>query len=207
MNLSVNQRSTCRVCGSHKLYKFLEFPDVPLVDDYLTADGLGSEFLYPLRIFVCEDCHLVQTQHDVDISGYYRDYHYSVASSTFAQQFMRALAKASFERYGLRAKDSVVEVGSSDGFQYQSISLRGRDRDLRGCTTSRFTITELPLSGLSLVKRADAWVMKWGLLPVLRRATYHRGLDGTDQPDQRDRVVGLHLCSRDEPIWESVQLQ
>lgn len=119
MKLTVNQLSACRACGSHKLYRFLEFPDAPLVDDYLTAGELGIEFLYPLRVYICEDCYLVQTQHDVDVSGYYKDYHYSVASSPFAQRFMRGLARALFERYGLKSGDSVVEVGSSDGFQLQ----------------------------------------------------------------------------------------
>lgn len=119
MKLTVNQLSACRACGSHKLYRFLEFPDAPLVDDYLTAGELGIEFLYPLRVYICEDCHLVQTQHDVDVCGYYRDYHYSVASSPFAQRFMRGLAQTLFERYGLESGDSVAEVGSSDGFQLQ----------------------------------------------------------------------------------------
>ena len=119
MKLSVNECSACRACSSHKLYRFLEFPDVPLVDDYLTVGDLGTEFLYPLRLYVCEDCSLVQTQHDVDTSGYYRDYHYSVASSPFAQRFMRGLAQALFERYALNPGDSVLEVGSSDGFQLQ----------------------------------------------------------------------------------------
>ena len=125
MKLIINKLSACRACGSHKLYRFLEFPDVPLVDDYLTIGKLGTEFLYPLQLYVCEDCQLVQTQHDVDVTGYYRDYHYSVASSPFAQRFMRGLAEALFERYGMRSGDSVVEVGSSDGFQLQCFKYLG----------------------------------------------------------------------------------
>jgi hypothetical protein len=87
------------------------------VDDYRTEDKLGTEFLHPLRVYVGEHCYLVQTQHDVDVSGYYKDYHYSVASSPFAQQFMRGLARALFEGHGLKSGDSVVEIGSGDGFQ------------------------------------------------------------------------------------------
>jgi hypothetical protein len=119
VNLSVNERSACRACGSNKLIKFLEFPDISLVDDYLTANELGTEFLYPLRVYLCENCSLVQTQHDIDIRSYYEGYHYSVASSPFAQRFMRELAQTLFERYGLRSGDSIGEIGSSDGFQLQ----------------------------------------------------------------------------------------
>lgn len=117
MNLGVNERSACRVCGTDKLSKFLEFPDVPLVDNYLAVDELGSEFLCSLPIYVCERCHLVQTQHDVEATEYYKDYHYSVASSPFAQRFMHSLTQALFERYSLKLGDSILEVGSGDGFQ------------------------------------------------------------------------------------------
>jgi SAM-dependent methyltransferase len=119
MKIAVNLRSACRVCGGNKLFRFLEFPDAPLVDDYLTSDKFGSEFLWPLAIYVCQDCHLVQTQHDVDLAAYYKDYHYSVALSPLAQQFMRNLAETLFKLYSLKPGDSVLEVGSGNGFQLQ----------------------------------------------------------------------------------------
>lgn len=118
MKLSVNQRAACRVCGGHKLCKFLEFSDMPLTDDLLKIGEIGTEFRHPLRVYVCEDCHLVQTQHDVDAT-YYKDYYYSVSFSPFAQRFMQNLAKALLELYALKPGDSVLEVGSSDGLQLQ----------------------------------------------------------------------------------------
>jgi SAM-dependent methyltransferase len=121
MKLSVNKRSTCRVCGSSDLYKFLEFSDIPLVDDFLTRDELGTEFLYPLKLYVCKCCYLVQTQHDVDLTNYYKDFHYSVSLSPFARRFMRSLAQALFEHYDLKSGDSVLEVGSSDGYQLECL--------------------------------------------------------------------------------------
>ena len=82
---------------------------MPLTDDLLRVGEIGTEFLHPLQVYVCEHCYLVQTRHDVDAT-YYKDYHYSVASSPFAQRFMRGLARALFERYGLKSGDSVVEM-------------------------------------------------------------------------------------------------
>lgn len=116
-DLAINKRCACRICGGHKLNKFLEFIDIPLVEDYLLVESLGTEFLYPLKIYVCEDCQLVQTQDDIDTSKYYRNYHYSTASSPFIQRFMRRVAQDLFKYYDLKAGDSVVEIGSGDGSQ------------------------------------------------------------------------------------------
>ena len=119
MNVAVNQRSVCRVCGRNDLSIFLEFSHIPLIDDYLTANRFGLEFLWPLTIYVCRHCQLVQTQHDVDTTAYYKDYNYSASLSPFVQEFMRKLARILFESYGLQHGDSVLEVGSSDGFQLE----------------------------------------------------------------------------------------
>lgn len=118
MKYTVTERRTaCRVCGSDRLVPFLELPDVPLTDEFLREDELGTEFLWPVRVYFCERCCLVQTLHDVDVADYYRDYQYSVALSPFAQRFIRRLAEEVWRRYQLGPGDAVVEVGSSDGTQ------------------------------------------------------------------------------------------
>jgi SAM-dependent methyltransferase len=90
---------------------------MPLTDDLQSGPELGSEFLWPIRVYFCEQCSLVQTLHDVDTSDYYRDYQYSVAQSQFASDFMRTLAKKIWFNYRLNAGDAIIEVGSSDGAQ------------------------------------------------------------------------------------------
>jgi SAM-dependent methyltransferase len=90
---------------------------MPLTDDFLREAELGSEFLWPIKVYFCRDCRLVQTLHDVDVRDYYRDYQYSVAISPFAQRFMRRLAEEIWEQYDLKSGSAVVEVGSGDGAQ------------------------------------------------------------------------------------------
>lgn len=117
MKYRVIERKTCRVCGSERLTQFLELPNMPLTDELLRADQLGSEFLYPIRVYFCENCFLTQTLHDVDMHDYYRDYRYTVALSPFAQRFMRRLAEQVWRMYRFEPGDVVIEVGSGDGAQ------------------------------------------------------------------------------------------
>ena len=127
MKYIVTERAGCRVCGSDRLVRFVDLPDMPLTDEFLREDELGTEFLWPLRVYFCEDCCLTQTLHDVNGDDYYHDYKYSVALSPFAQGFMRRLAEEVWRQYRFRPGDTVVEVGSSDGAQlacFQSLGAR-----------------------------------------------------------------------------------
>lgn len=127
MKYQVFDRTKCRVCGSDPLTRFLELPGMPLTDDLLRANERGSEFLYPIRVYFCATCSLVQTLHDVDVRDYYHDYQYSVALSQLAQDFMRRLAEQTWMKYGFKPGDTVVEVGSGDGVQlsyFQALGAR-----------------------------------------------------------------------------------
>jgi len=116
--MHIRSLSQCRACHSRRLRQFLHLPQMPLTDDFIPLERFGEEFRHDLEVFVCEDCHTAQTQHDVDMGDYYEDYQYAVGTSEMACRFMRLLAvnllaKYHAERKGLR----VLEVGSGDGGQ------------------------------------------------------------------------------------------
>jgi len=127
MGYTVTERHVCRICGSGQLVCFLELPDMPLTDQFLSRDKLGSEFLWPVRLYFCESCGVAQTLHDVTVEDYYQDYHYSVGVSPLAQRFMLRLAHEAWRQFGLEPGDSVIEIGCSDGFQlacFQALGAR-----------------------------------------------------------------------------------
>ena len=91
---------------------------MPFTDDFVKKDEIGSEFLYPINIFFCKDCHTVQTQHNVAVDEYYEDYQYSVGASKFASDFMNKTAEKLCSTYFSGNKNiKVLEVGSGDGGQ------------------------------------------------------------------------------------------
>lgn len=107
----------CRLCGSDDVRRFLHFDDVPFADAFIKKADIGTEFFAPIDVYWCANCKSVQTLHDVDVSEYYNDYHYTVSNSPFALRFMDLLANKVVDTYGLKPGDSVIDIGSSDGYQ------------------------------------------------------------------------------------------
>lgn len=128
MQSNIKYRSTCRVCGSKRLQLFLSFADMALHDGFVSAADAGDGFSADLNIYLCKDCFVVQTQHDVDLEAYYEAYQYSVGHSPTARRFMRALADALIADYGADGERlNVVEVGSGDGTQLHIFKQMGHD--------------------------------------------------------------------------------
>ena len=142
MSWSIHHRDCCRLCGSADVAPFLDLGRAPFTDDFVTPEQLGREFAAPLTVFVCRACWTAQTQHDVEVDEYYRDYNYSVAASPFAQRFMARLAQRTMAEYGLTPGAGVLEIGSGDGaqlahFQALGAHVLGFEPSADLCATSR----------------------------------------------------------------------
>jgi hypothetical protein len=90
---------------------------MPFTDELTRKERIGEEFLSDIAIFWCESCHSAQNLTDVHVADYYRDYQYTVSGSDFARKFMSRVAEEAFRQYSLCDGDSVIEVGSGDGYQ------------------------------------------------------------------------------------------
>src|SRR5205823_1777221 len=115
--ITVRHRDACRICGGRDLRRFFRHDAAPFTDEFVRAETAGSEFLAPVEVYWCAGCTTAQTLHDVEVGEYYRGYNYTVSTSAFALRFMERLAQVSWERFGLRPGDTVLEVGSGDGAQ------------------------------------------------------------------------------------------
>jgi SAM-dependent methyltransferase len=125
VSFSIHRRDACRICRGSDVPFFLDLGQAPFTDDFVTPQAAGSEFSGALSVAVCRTCWTAQTRHDVDVSDYYRDYRYSVATSGFAQRFMARLAEETLSRYATSPDARVIEVGSGDGAQLAHFGQRG----------------------------------------------------------------------------------
>jgi len=127
MNVVVHRRNACRICRSDQLRRFLHFDNIPFTDGFLRPGNRSREFTAPLDLYWCDECHVVQTQHDVEVADYYRDYRYTVSESDFARHFMQRLAEETFRRFEFQRGWGVIEIGSGDGYQlgcFQALGAR-----------------------------------------------------------------------------------
>lgn len=126
MNFEIKELSKCRICLSKNLTNILLLPDMPLTDEFVTKDKIGSEFLSDISIYICKNCLTTQTQQDIDILDYYDDYQYSVGSSASASVYMDMVGREIKKKYFPDKKSvKVLEIGSGDGRQLQSFKKLG----------------------------------------------------------------------------------
>jgi SAM-dependent methyltransferase len=98
----------------------------PLCESYLTAEQLNRmEPFYPLHVYVCEKCFLVQVQEYVSPEGIFTEYAYFSSYSDSWLAHMKAYADMITARLGLGRESRVVELGSNDGYLLQYFVAKG----------------------------------------------------------------------------------
>lgn len=118
------QRTDCRLCGSRRLVKFLDFDNVLLAGAFLRAEDIRAEPFYPLGIYFCEDCTCVQVCEVIPGDVLFRNYFYfSSAIRTLVEQF-GDFAPEMAERFALGSRSLVVELGCNDGVILRPLSER-----------------------------------------------------------------------------------
>ena len=108
----------CRHCEARLRHAFLDLGHAPPSNAYLTeADLSRSERYYPLRLWVCEHCWLVQTEDYAEAAELF-DANYAYFSSTSSSWLAHArdYAERMLETLALRADSLVIEVASNDGY-------------------------------------------------------------------------------------------
>ncbi len=88
-----------------------------LANSFLTAGELaaGNEPKYPLDVFFCEQCGLVQIGHVVPPDALFKEYIYFSATSDLVHRHAAYLARSFQQRFGLTGSSRVVEIASNDG--------------------------------------------------------------------------------------------
>lgn len=119
---------SCRFCGARLERTFVDLGVSPLANSYLEPEDLqGPESFYPLRVFLCEECLLVQLPEAARPEEIFTDYAYFSSVSESWVEHARRYAEAMIERFGLSGGDDslVVEIASNDGYLLQHFRDRG----------------------------------------------------------------------------------
>lgn len=117
----------CRHCHSPLEQKFLDLGYAPPSNAYLDAKELSEPELYfPLRLKVCTDCWLVQTEDYARADELFR-HDYAYFSSTSSSWLAHAVRYASMitDRLKLNADSLVIEVASNDGYLLKNFVAAG----------------------------------------------------------------------------------
>ena len=120
------ERDACRFCGEPLQHVVTDLGMSPLCESFLRSDQLGSmEPFYPLVVYVCGQCFLVQLQEFVSGEEIFRDYAYFSSYSESWLDHCRRYSDQMIEQLGLTGEDFVVEVARNDGYLLQNFVRRG----------------------------------------------------------------------------------
>ena len=109
-------RTTCRVCREATLHRFLSLGPQPLANAFLRdEDDARGEGRFPLDLYFCTTCTLVQLADVIDPESLFGEYIYVTGTSTTIAAHNRRYAAAVRDELTLGADDLVVEIASNDG--------------------------------------------------------------------------------------------
>jgi len=127
--LTVTPPSTkrgCLFCGTPLEHTFVDLGKSPLCESYLSAEQLDQmEPFYPLHVYVCAECYLVQLKEYVSGEEIFTEYAYFSSYSDSWLAHARRYTEQMIEEFGLTANSHVVEVASNDGYLLQYFVERG----------------------------------------------------------------------------------
>lgn len=108
----------CRHCGKTLKHNFLDLGFAPPSNAYLSSEDLHRpEMYYPLKVMVCDQCWLVQTEDYAQADKLFNaEYAYFSSTSTgwlaHAKKYTDEIAR----KLELDGKSLVIEVASNDGY-------------------------------------------------------------------------------------------
>jgi SAM-dependent methyltransferase len=117
----------CRNCGAPLECTVLDLGFAPLSNSYLSKEDLNRPELYlPLKIQVCDQCWLVQTEdYSKPDDLFTAEYAYFSSTSSSWLAHAKSYSEKVIKELGLNSESHVVEVASNDGYLLRNFLAAG----------------------------------------------------------------------------------
>lgn len=117
----------CRFCKSKLENMFLDLGFAPPSNSFLSAEDMKQgEFHYPLKVYVCDECMLVQLDEFKKATDIFSDeyvYFSSMSRSWLAHS--KKYTNKMMSEFGINQNSQVIEVASNDGYLLQYFKEKG----------------------------------------------------------------------------------
>jgi SAM-dependent methyltransferase len=122
----MSRSNSCRFCGAELTRTFVDLGRSPLANSFLRPDDLSAGQVYfPLHVYVCNECLLVQLQQFERPENIFSDYLYFSSYSASWLRHCQSYTEAMTARYALDRASLVVEIASNDGYLLQYFKQAG----------------------------------------------------------------------------------
>jgi SAM-dependent methyltransferase len=176
---SATNKYHCRFCQSPLRTTFVDLGMSPLCESYVSAEQLNHmEPFYPLHVYVCEHCWLVQLLEYVSPEHIFSEYAYF---SSYSESWLRhaaAYAEMAIARFGLDGTSRVVEIASNDGYLLRN-----------------FVERQIPALGVEPAANVAAAAVKNGIPTVVKFFGKKTASDLAAEGKQADLLVGNNVLA------------
>ena len=180
----------CRHCSASLELRFLDLGNAPPSNAYLSSEDLDKpEKTFPLRVLVCTQCWLVQTEDFVGADDLFRpDYAYFSSTSSSWLAHAKKYCDAIIPQLGLSTGSFVVEIASNDGYLLKNFLSAG-----------------IPCLGIEPTASTAAAAEKLGI-PVLRKFFGKRVSEElVKKGPQADLIIGNNVYAHVPEINDFTQ--
>jgi 2-polyprenyl-3-methyl-5-hydroxy-6-metoxy-1,4-benzoquinol methylase len=190
----------CRLCRAPLRHVFVDLGVSPIANAYLTEEQLrDGETFYPLRVYVCSECLLVQVQDARTREQIFADdYAYFSSYSSSWLEHCERYAETVVSRFGLQPGQRVVEIASNDGYLLQFFHRRGLE--VLGIEPAASVAEAAAIKGVPTVRRFFGRELATELRGSLRADLLIGNNVLAHVPDLVDFVSGLKLLLADTGV-------
>lgn len=138
----------CKSCGMLIEKPFLDYGKQPLPNSFLPETGNYQANIYPLKLYYCPNCHLVQLMETVNPQDiFHAEYKYFSSCSDLLLNKCETFTDMIIQRLALTPSSRIIEIASNDGYQLQYFQARGFDQIL-GIEPTRSTAKQALAKGI-----------------------------------------------------------
>jgi 2-polyprenyl-3-methyl-5-hydroxy-6-metoxy-1,4-benzoquinol methylase len=191
----------CRFCNTALHHEFIDLVNAPPSNSFLTEEQLNEpETSYPLKLYVCEKCWLVQIDEYKKFDEIFgRNYVYFSSYSRSWLDHSRQYVDAITGRLGLNSTSQVVEIASNDGYLLQYF--RKKRIPCLGIEPTRSTAQVAREKGIPVIEDFFGTALAHELVYQGKRADLLIGNNVLAHvPNINDFVQGLRLALKDEGV-------
>lgn len=114
-NYRASKRSTCRVCGSDDLVRYLTLGDQPPSNSFIGEADIKDEQVFPLDVYLCTSCGLSQLLDIVSSEDIFDDYAYLSSTSRALCDHYQEMIDNVLSLLKPAPGSLVVDIGCNDG--------------------------------------------------------------------------------------------
>jgi len=191
----------CRFCGNTLSHEFIDLVNAPPSNAFLTREQLNEpEMFYPLKLFVCNVCFLVQIDEYKKSNDIFNDeYAYFSSFSTTWLAHAKNYTEMMIEKFGYGQNSQIVEIASNDGYLLQYFQEKGIPSF--GIEPSQGTADAAKERGIETIVDFFGTGLARSLSAQGRRADLLIGNNVLAHvPDINDFVSGLKILLKDQGI-------